>query len=71
VAGFEKLTFSLVDHSVPYELGSNMVGTEEGITSDEIRLFPNPADTHFFVKGAGQGFEFVMMGMDGRQLSSG
>lgn len=71
VAGFEKLTFSLVDHSVPYEMGSIMVGTEEGITTDKIRLFPNPADTHFFVKGAEQGFEFVMMGMDGRQLSSG
>ncbi len=71
VAGFEMLTFSLVDHSGPYDMGSIMVGTESERITDEIRLFPNPAGTNFFVSGAEQSFEFVMMGMDGRRLSSG
>ena len=71
VAGFENLTFSLVDHSRPYDMEAFTVGSEQEKLEGEYFLFPNPATTHCFIHGVEEELHFTMTGMDGRKLFSG
>jgi len=71
VAGFEDLTFSLVDYSKPYYMGNIMLNAKENELTASTYLYPNPAVSHFYIRGSALHFDYEILSADGKKVLSG
>ena len=70
IAGFEKMTVSLIDETTPYKLGDNVSVSINYEQSDEnkIQIFPIPASSNLQVNWLDNYYELTICNLSGQQL---